>query len=322
MTGQIEIENVRFAVLDRPVCVWSLHVESTNLRFLRGIDPEFFLYQSQIHQSALGADHIPTVRRAALALRLNYGMALEAFFGLLGAVLQAPDCVFGWLNSYTNAELTKLVDRISTGASIKTLPPFRPPSWKHIASVLLEPLRSEDPEKFPVVIDLFARAWATFAEDFLGESESREYNSLKHSFRVEPAAVAAEFKHEDTTLLRAESKLAHSFPYLTKIPDRKSHFNVSRITTFLEPTVYSAALVVLALSINNLVSYARNHAGDSQNDIAVRIPSDLQLFDLLWKPDSPIKSMRNGGTVVVADDQYWTDADILGVYEDVGDAEV
>jgi hypothetical protein len=316
----VPVDLVRFAVLDRAVCVLGQDLPGDNLRFLRGLDPEFFLYQASAHQhpdvGGAGAT------RAALALRLNYSMAVEALFGMLGAVMQAPDCVFGWLSAYKNDELRGLVHRVSNGEPLKTLPPFRPTTWSQVSSALLEPLREQDTDRHATVRDLFAKAWGIFASDLLSESSSREYNSLKHSFRVQPGSVTIDISHQGKSLLKSESALAHSFPFLRRTKERKNHYNVSYATLALEPTFCAVALSVIALSINNAIAFARTRAGDTAPGVAVRFPESLELFEELWKPRAPVAALTYGGSVTIPDAEYWSDAEILSVYDDAPDTEV
>jgi hypothetical protein len=315
----VEVESVRFAVVDRPVCVWGTDLAGTNLSYLRGVDSEFFLYQGQVHRHPASADssegqEAMSVFRAPLALRMTYGMALESFFGLLGAVLQAPDCVFGWLSTYQNKELKTLVDRITSGQGIRALPPFKPTTWEHISSVLLKPLQAQASEEYERAAGLFARAWRKFATDFISHHNSLEYNSLKHSFRVQPGTFEMDVTHEGQSLLQNRSPLAHTFLCLDAIPGKKHHYNMSTAVSVLEPEVYQTALVVISLSIHNTLVYARLRAGDD-SEMTLKVPTDLSFFDGLWKPQSRISAFTYRAPVTVDDAQYESAAEILSVYD-------
>ncbi len=314
MQKTVQVDRIRFAIVDRPMCVMGISLEQENLRFLRGLDPEFFLYQAAAHQHPDTSGSAAT--RAALALRINYGMAVEALFAILGAVIQAPDCVFGWLGAYKNDELRELVRRISDAAPLRTLPPFRPATWSEISAVLLEPLRARSVESHQQVSELFARSWRLFAGELINDQAIREYNSLKHGFRVQPGAVKIDFNHEGTSLLHSESTFAHSFPYLKRSPARKNHWDVSHATRVLEPVFFTAALSVIALSISNAIAFALARAGAPGSEVAVRFPEHLELFDELWKERAPIAAVTYGGSVTVPESEYWSDDEILSVYED------
>lgn len=317
----IELEYVRFAVLDRPLCVVSPHLSHENLEFLRGVDPEFFLYQAAVHQpagSTPGMDNSDRVAsHAALSLRLAYGQAVEALFAFLAAVVQAPDCVFGWLSAYRSAELVEFVERVRAGRDVKALAQFRPTTWRQISEVLLEPLLRKGEGVHSRLSALFAKAWGIFAEDFTHRLRSREYNSLKHSFRVQPTAFKIEIQHEGQSLLVSNSPLGHRFPYLKPISDQRSYRSVGHATMSLQPARDLAALRLIALSINNAVSFARVRAGDT-SDCQVLVPDKDVLFEALWErdPETLISSLTHGDSVRLRAGNYLSDADILAVYDD------
>lgn len=317
---EVDLEYVRFAVLDRPVCVISPVLSHENVEFLRGVDPGFFLYQAAAHervgddQGAEGPDRRASY--AALSLRQAYGQALEALFAFLAAMVQAPDCVFGWLTEYRSEELVEFVRRISAGKEVKALAPFRPTTWSRIAEALLDPLRHQDADEHARTSALFAKAWRMFADDFTQELRAREYNSLKHSFRVQPGAFKIEIQHEGQSLLVSNSRLGHRFPYLKRVQDKKSYRAVSHATMNLQPARDLAALQVIALSIHNAVSFARARVGDTES-CEIRVPRQDLLFAALWEHDAqtPIASMTYGGSVMLTADNYLSDAEILAVYD-------
>ena len=96
-----------------------------------------------------------------------------------------------------------------------------------------------------------------------------------------------DISHEGKSLLRSDSAFAHSFPYVKRTKERKSHYNVSHATRVLEPVFHTAALSIIAISISNAIAFARRHCGDPAPDIVVRYPEHLELFDELWKPRIP-----------------------------------
>jgi hypothetical protein len=128
MASRVTLESVRFAVLERPICVWDPHLRLLNQRFLAGLDPDFFLHHCLRAEPAESDQR--TALRDAITLRIALGMALESLFALLGATIQAPDCVFGWLSQYRNDELVELVRRIGARQPVLALPPFKPATWE------------------------------------------------------------------------------------------------------------------------------------------------------------------------------------------------
>lgn len=314
----IAIESVRFVVLDRPVCVWDPNLRNINLRFLQGLDPNFYLYQAQVHAAHYGSTsegEKPSAAEAtyaAIALRISYGMALESLFGILCALVQAPDCVFGWLSSYKNSELVEMVERISNNVPVMTLQPFRPATWENIALQLLRPLAHE-PEQHRRVANLFSNTWHHFARDFCDPLRKDEYNSLKHSFRVEPTAFSVKIEHNGTPLLQSNSVNGHTFPYLKKNAGQKVHYSVSRATFAFEPQVYSAGLALISISINNAVAFARCRAGDDPGGVQILVPENDSLFEAFARREAHVQTMTFGG--VSTPNKYWSNEEILAVYD-------
>src|SRR5688572_29868789 len=97
-----------FAVGDRAACMWGVELSAQNDRFLTGIDPSFFNYLVETHVPLLDG---PNRQRAALAIRTTYSHALETFFALLLAAIQAPHCPLGWVMRYRPGELAWLARR-------------------------------------------------------------------------------------------------------------------------------------------------------------------------------------------------------------------
>jgi len=294
------------------MCVWAPDIEQTNLRFLRGLDPSFFLYQAGAHSNATEARD---AMHAALALRLNYGMAVEALFALLCAIVQAPDCVFGWLSAYRNEELRDLVERISSGQKVRSLQPFRPCTWRQVSAVLLAPLEAKDTVQHTTFTGLFEKAWKVFSRELLTRDSAREYNSLKHSFRVQPGGFKIDIEHDSGSLLKSESPFGHTFPYVKQMPGRKNHFDVKHVVMALEPEMLRASLKIIGCTISNIIAFARARAGDATSDLSVKLPQ-IAVFEDVWKERAPIGSIMSGGSVTVPENEYWSIDEILSVYDD------
>jgi hypothetical protein len=314
------VESVRFAVLDRPVCVWDPLLDDTNLRFLRGLDAGFFLHQAKL-MSPSGdstSDEDSADLRNALALRISFGMALEALFAVIGAVIQAPECVFGWLSSYRNDELLQLVRRINNGEPVRTHAPFRPVTWDNISSQILLPLVATSEETHQQISARFAETWRQFAHIFVHQLRSIEYNSLKHGFRVQPSGftITVTSTDDEEPALQSKSQFGHMLHFLKKNEGRKSDFSVSRAVFSLEPATYAAALSLIGHSINNLIAFARMKCGDEPSQLLLSVPTDDRDFKAVEALGAPVQIITYGGTTTP--ERYFTDEEILAVYDEGG----
>jgi hypothetical protein len=169
---------IPFVINTRPLCVWDTEIKAINLQFMKNFDPSYFKYVAESNIPLLEGQE---AKHAALALRTTYSHALETFFALLGAALQAPDCVVGWMTQYRNNELDSLIDKIQTGTDFRVRFVFER-NWRGLARLIfrgLQPL-----ENFDAIANRFGDAWQDFAHDFLDSKKRSEYNSLKHGFRI------------------------------------------------------------------------------------------------------------------------------------------
>jgi hypothetical protein len=112
----------RFAVHETPYCLWDWNIRKLNLDFLETINPGYFEHVANIHGQALESDE---KQYAATALRVAYSHGLESLFTLLCAMVQAPDCVAGWLLKYRNKELFDVVRKIDQGSPVYTIAVFK-----------------------------------------------------------------------------------------------------------------------------------------------------------------------------------------------------
>lgn len=106
-----------FLVGEKPYALWDPNIYEKNIAFLKNFDTKYFMYLADIHSSQIGSD---IAQQAATALRTSYGLGLETFFSLLGAALQAPDCVFGWLYKYKESDLALVINSIMGKKRLQT----------------------------------------------------------------------------------------------------------------------------------------------------------------------------------------------------------
>jgi hypothetical protein len=109
---------------------------------------------------------------AATALRIAYSQALETFFALLCATIQAPDCVIGWMLKYRVYELEDLVKKIRERRKIYSK--FRADRfmWEVIAEIIFMYFRTGDDQKDEAIRKNFSGLWRRLSSDFVMRSTS------------------------------------------------------------------------------------------------------------------------------------------------------
>lgn len=180
-----ELQCCHVIVGKRPLSVWDVDLGYKNQRFLSSIDPDYFNYLSQIHSQPANDQELLTDKQSqhsALALRTAYSQALETLFALLFASIQAPHCIPAWISNYKNHELVELIEKIQNNKPIDSVLDSETPTWPDIYDTLFN-LKENDNGIFTARSG-FTKTWSCFASDFLNESFSREYNSIKHGLRI------------------------------------------------------------------------------------------------------------------------------------------
>ena len=174
------MQRVPFVVDETPYVFWDWNLQDKNLEFLRGIDGEYFRYIAESNANHL--DDAEKQHFAALNLRIAYSHGLETLFALLGALVQAPHCPMGWVLSYRNHELHSFVRKITAQANVKTMLVSTPVTWHSLALVANQHASSGETARR--LAKGFGDAWSRFANDFVRDEISSEYNSIKHGLRV------------------------------------------------------------------------------------------------------------------------------------------
>jgi hypothetical protein len=172
----------KIMVGETPYAIWDWELQKKNVRFLKGIDPEYYRYVANVNSGKLEDDD---KQRAALALRINYYQALETFFALLAATIQAPKCPLGWMLTYRDKELKNVINNITLEHDIYTRLKDKEITWKGLAH-LVHKNAVIDNERKTTLCDNIGMAWKRFADDFLKDSNYFEYNSAKHGLRIMP----------------------------------------------------------------------------------------------------------------------------------------
>jgi hypothetical protein len=187
----------KFVVNEWPWCVWEEDLPNRNLELINSLDPTYFKYLANVHrQSFETGEH---QQHAALALRTSYAHGLETFFAILFATIQAPDCVIGWLQKYDAKDLRQLIEKVQQGRPIRSKLRSQPHSWQAVAHMVLPPIAFQDTrEQEDKIKEQFAASWARFAQDFLEDKSTQEYNSIKHGFRISNGGFSLSIGKADT----------------------------------------------------------------------------------------------------------------------------
>ena len=320
------IANSKFAVLDVPYCVWDPELRRRNLEFIERIDPRYYDYIVDINGEALRGE---TSQYAATSLRIAYCHGLETLFALLGACIQAPDCVVCWLQKYRPVQLRKLIDAIFNRRT-KTLPcklDIQGVTFEELSGLINRfSLRSE--EESERLKGSFSTLWYRFAGDYLDEKLIAEYNSLKHGFRVSAGGFTLMVGPESTPGVAAPadrmtslggSEFGSSFFLMEGIgieADKKNttHFRLKTNSLNWDPEGMAAGLRLISISLNNILAFLKSLNGTSE-DVKLRYPCDESLFDIPWSSSRSGMSIGFNPIIREEDIVRFSDEEILKVYK-------
>lgn len=294
-----------FAVNETSYCVWDWDIKSVNTAFLESIDPKYFEYAAHTNVANLDSEQ---KQFAATAVRVAFYHALETFFALIFGALQAPDCVVGWVQKYQPAQLRKMIKQINSG--LITFPyklKISKLSWESI-SAHINLFSYPEEERTIETKQLFARLWRRFADEYLSEDSTLEYNSIKHGFRAKSGGFALAIGIEDQPGVPAppekmhllgQSEFGNSFFRAEQILESKNdpHLRIVPTSVNWNPVNTANATLLLSQSIGNIVSYLRIANGADPKTVRFSRPVESSAFDLPWPQIPGVSSVSMGSEV-------------------------
>ena len=282
------MSRVMFFVGDRPHAVWDPAIRGKNLQLLRSFDTRYFEYLADVHATQIETEH---GQQAATALRVSYGLALETFISLLGATIQAPSCVFGWLDLYRERDLRLIVQGIKGTKKLHTR--FRGQlTWQSLSKTVHRSLVLPDKTKETEIKVHFATFWEYLASDYLDFGSRSEFNSIKHGLRVQPGGFRAAFGLQVKPGVPAPpermqgmggSKFGSSIIILESIGKNKIDYRVREYSQNWDLDSLVGLIRIISMSINNVISFLLIINGQEPAKVQFFWPEDLRDFDRAWE---------------------------------------
>lgn len=316
METNITIERNIIMVNKTPYCIWDFeNTIERNLKFVNNIDHLYFEFLAKTLYQKLQTKQ--NNQRAAIAIRSAYSHGLETLFSLLGAFVQAPYCVQGWLLKCSNRELDDLILSINSFKNVPSV--FRQDilDWPSISQHVFRSLMLQNQERKNEIVNGFASFWSSCANDFINDSFTKEYNSIKHGFRVKSGGFSVqmgrkEINDGDTTQqtmhLLGSSKYGSTFYDLKKINNTINHCSWIRYARNWDPEDMIWALNLISLSISNVISAIKILNGVDPKDIKYTYPSDSEVFQ------KPIENTITLGVTSMRSNLYEMSEEIIQIY--------
>lgn len=310
-----------FAVADEPFCLWSRESQDENLDFLRSLEPLYFDHVAAVHLKGLESEH---PQFAAMALRSLYGQALEVFIAMVGATIQAPYAVVGYLQKYKPHHLRALLEQIRHGNPTYSFYRPKPFTWKGLARAVFRHLAGVEDGIRSQLEESFARSWREFADEYLDEAGRLEYNSLKHGLRVSsggfglaigPYRPGGQPNPQEQMHNLGASEFGTTFHVARNLPKSRTNFTLVRRGRNWNPEHLAMRIKVLSYSVHNLISFLRLKCGDRPASIQMVWPRDLGMFDVAWGHLNAPFEVELDPIPSTADIPPLSHAEILAVYD-------
>jgi hypothetical protein len=291
------------------------------VEFINSIDARYFEHIAALHSQALEGDE---KQYAATALRIAYSQGLETLFALLCAIVQAPDCIVGWLLKYQNRDLVAVVRKICERESFYTKWQVSRVTWEVLADIVFSNVNTGDDEKHARIRKNFARLWGRFASYFLDKKHEFEYNSIKHGLRAKMGGFYFAMGEEDVPgepappermRLIANSEFGSSFFIPQRLHDGRN-FSISHQALNWHPQSIIYALLLISMSINNVIGFLKILYGAAPNEIQFSWPDNESTYQEPWSRETSISSLEWHSQVAEETITPLTKEEILAVYSE------
>ncbi len=303
-----------FCIDEEAYCLWDTDVHSINMQYLNRIDPEYFGYIALTNEMQLTSDN---KHRSATTLRLAFYHSLETMFSLLCSLVQAPDCVVGWMLKYNNTQLRKIVSSISAQRKdyICKLN-IEKVNWESLALATLSCSSLSEAEKVEYS-KLYGHLWSRFASAFVEDKSITEYNSIKHGLRAGSGGFKLECGIEDQPGVPAPldkmhllgaPEFAHTFFKVLPLGSISANPNIQlkSISLAWDPIAMSHALQLISFSINNIVCFLKIINGVEMSTQVFHYPKDKSDFEKPFENTPSVPSMSFQFSLNVPDKDLYT----------------
>ncbi|MCH8011300.1 MAG: hypothetical protein IIA61_05035 [Candidatus Marinimicrobia bacterium] len=274
---------------NKPFCFWDWNIKKKNEEFISEYDPLYFdTIASMLHHHL--EDEKTTKKQKqyiSFALRSYLSHAAESLFALLGATLQAPDCIYGWLFKYRNSDLNSLIDNISKGARIRNKLRLSYVDWESLSNTIHQ-FELEDQEKNNKIKRHFADFWQRLSSEYRSKDFENIYNSIKHGYRARPGGVFISFGLEKThgkpatpndmkSLGGSEYGATYFFEEFPTNSNHNIRLHEKTINWLPKNIWYQIGLIRLSLS--NIISFLKLYHNQDPETAQYAWPENLEDFE-------------------------------------------
>lgn len=299
--------------------LWDADIARHNQSWLRSFDPEHFEYLADVHARRLKSRR---AQHAAVALRASYGLALETLFALIGARVQAPRCVFAWLDLYKHKDVCDVLDHINGRRDVPTL--FRGPlTWATFSTYVHRGLSLKDEKRAAEIKEGFARLWQSVSAEFLDGGLYKEYNAAKHGLRLNAGGFSFSIGRQDgpgipappERMMRvAASEFGGRFLFTEAIGQHRRDRKVALQLRNWDIAAIASRLRLISMSMNNVVTALRTFNGEDPRTLRFVWPRDHGDFEAARSRPITLQHVTHRSGILEADIEPTTEEEVRKMY--------
>ncbi len=273
-------------VYNKPYCFWDYEdILTKNMSYINAIDQSYFSFLSRTYFQKLKIKKY--TQQAAIAIRTSYSHGLETLFSLLGAFIQSPYFVPGWILLCKNKDLYNLIKLIGSYKKVPSISKIDCLDWHNISQMVFSGLKLDNKELEKRIIKEFSLLWSAFASEFTNESFVKEYNSIKHGLRIHPGGFTVAVGPQKQVGIPAPKESMHTFgssefgsSFLdnSRVDAIENHHYLKRISRNWNPEDMVWGLEFISLSIANIKSALKIFNGVEGKDVKFSWPKDFETF--------------------------------------------
>ena len=284
-----------YKIDEKPYSCWEMDVRKRNIEFLDNIDPEYFMFQSNLYEKELEGEN---KHKAALAIRNIYHHAVETLFTLVGATIQAPFCVYAWMYQAQTGDIRNVIRKIrKSDPTLFNNIGLNKLNWETLSNKLFfvdnkESLNIENQIK---LAKQFADVWYNLSGQFLEDYPIKEHNAIKHGFRTAYGGhglyiAPTKAKGQKKWLSLGASEFGSSF-YVIKSLNIKPNYQSIKYFLNWSPILLLDVIKLVSISINNFANYLKMYNGSDPSKLPYKVPETDELFNNYWNHVANISQM-------------------------------
>jgi hypothetical protein len=291
------MEISRFAVGERPRCIWGKDLFKRNRSFIESLDPNLFRCQAD---TLLGKQIDEITQYEAVSLRLYFGMGVELLLSYIGALIQAPDCVFGWLNLYKERDIEYVINCIKQESPILNKIEKDKIGWQDLSEYVHEYFYLEDGVLRNKIVRRFGELWGRIADDFLDPISKSEFNSIKHGARIGLGGFGLSMGRSGKSGTPCPPAKMHpggrgkygtSFYTLEKLQNSPLNLFISHHSRNWDPISYACGLNLISMSLFNILVRLKIANQSDRDRFQYFYPQSDEDFDSPWMQGVPARSI-------------------------------